>query len=1019
MSVIIRLKNLPMSAGASDVRTFFSGLKIPDGAVHIIGGDEGEVFVGFASDEDARIAMTRDRSIIHGAEIRLLLSSKSEQSAVINARKNGDFTSPKPHEEYVPPAPSQPSQNPTNWNFQPQSNPYAAKSGYEASFPPQNSNTSRADFSSYKTYSNREPLLSPVKPKDTFGGDYGGYKHSNYQQQGPPPQNANRFEHVSHETKPVEPINARPNIPIQHPPSHPPNQSQQFSTERSYSHKEGNNSETIRADTIQGTVSEKQSGGDSWRDNTYNQHPRNNFKGDYSSDRDQYRNDSNDVFNGGKKFNQVPPRLGHPPEVHMPTEARVPPQNGRKTLIPTPQNAPLSSFQNAPPSATFQSGPSKSFQNGPPNNFQTGPPTNFQNGPSNSFQNGPPNKLQTGPPNTFQTGVSNSFQNGLSTTFQNGPSNPFQNAPPVANLAPLNRPFLNHPPSVGNQQRLGPPIFQNGPAAPVMQNTLNQSVPPAVQNRVPPAFQNTMRPPVAAVPNFNQHPPVPIVTPINKQAVITTPVVDKFYIELTRLPNDLLRPAALEAFIHPTTPLTLSSVKTVFGPGGIHMHTIIRLDSIADYATMMRRNGEQGIKIQQSDKNSFDSAVDGIPVPVVLPVVPVDNKREEDESKKNKRSRWETNSGQKSPRRSPSRRDHRDRSRSRSPPRRRRRSRSPRRRDEHTDPTRWSIQVTNVPFRFKEEDLLEWFAEKVRPARLVRTFYSDGNASDRWIAEFSSESLMKRAFSIRSLCSNRTLKLSYIDNDKADEILRIADVYGEEKRSRNENMREEAEKANPPSFFNAPSTAPRVPITPPNMSNGPMGPSLNGPNGPSPPAFNGPPMRGGFAPRGNGFQPARGGMMGRGAHGGPGFYQNGRNDFNNSSEQQGQFGIQGADTFRGGFRGGFRGRGGARDGFPGNFRSNDIQPTRNEFMELVKSIGPRGTVLSCTGFPKDVTLEDVVGFFADYEPDRNSIRIRRGDDGVMTGECMLACFNPENSRRASVDLNGLRLRNCPISVRVV
>uniref|UniRef100_A0A8R1I8A3 RRM domain-containing protein n=1 Tax=Caenorhabditis japonica TaxID=281687 RepID=A0A8R1I8A3_CAEJA len=69
MSVIIRLKNLPMTAGAPDVRAFFSGLKIPDGAVHIIGGDEGEVFVGFSSDEDARVAMTKNGGYIHDSEV--------------------------------------------------------------------------------------------------------------------------------------------------------------------------------------------------------------------------------------------------------------------------------------------------------------------------------------------------------------------------------------------------------------------------------------------------------------------------------------------------------------------------------------------------------------------------------------------------------------------------------------------------------------------------------------------------------------------------------------------------------------------------------------------------------------------------------------------------------------------------------------------------------------------------------------------------------------------------------------
>lgn len=971
MSVIIRLKNLPVSAGASDVRTFFSGLKIPDGAVHIIGGDEGEVFVGFASDEDARIAMTRDRSIIHGAEIRLLLSSKAEQNAVIAARKNGTYNSPKVPEDHTPPVTAQAAQNQQNWNPKPSGNPYAAKPGYEALYPPQNSNVVvRMEYNNQNSYNNRpevsqNQLLSPTKPKETPTGDFGVYKQG-FQQQGPPIPNTNRFLPAPHAPKIAETISVRPAPPVvnqlpnhmsrqlpNHPPIHPPNQIQQFPPERPFPVKGGNNSDAaIRGNNLQGPVLERPSGGDSWRDTRYNQPHRNNFKDGCKSDyKDEYPSDFKNDFTGGKYFSQVVSRNAPPSEAQIPNDSHLLLQNGRRTLMPTP---------------------AKSFQNGPPQN-------------SNIPQND-------------ALGI-RAFQPNL-------------------------------PPSM-NQQRNGLPPFKPGPTTlPVMPTNMGNQLPPAGQNRLAPPFQGPMGPAIAAVPMFNQPSAVPhLAAPVASGGTSST---EKFYIELTRLPNDLLRPASLEAFIRPTLPLTLSSVKTVFGPGGIHMHTIIRFDSIADYATMMRRNGEQGIKIQQSDKKTFDAAVDGVPLPV--PQKQIERKRDDEDSKKSKRSRWEDKSPKRSPRRSPRsppRRDSRDWSRSRSPPRRRRRSRSPKRREEHTDPTRWCVQVTNVPFRIKEEDLMEWFAEKVRPAKLVRTYYSDGNASDRWIAEFSSESLMHRSFSIRTLCASRQLQLSYIDNEKADEILKIADVYGEEKRNRNETARiqqEVAEKANPPSFFNAPSSMARVPNTHPNVSNGSLMHASgiqgipNGHNLPpiSPPgAFNGPPVRGGFAPRGNnGFPPPRGGIMGRGGHGGSGFYQNNRNDFNNGPEQ-GSFGSHGVDAFRGGFRGGYRGRGGGRGGFNGNFRSEDIQPTRNEFMDLVKSIGPRGTVLSCNGFPKDVTLEDVVEFFADYEPDRNSIRIRRGEDGIMTGECMLACFNPEDSRRAAMDLDGQRLRNSPISVHVV
>ena len=60
---------MPLTAQASDIRNFFSGLRIPDGAVHIVGGEDGDAFIGFASDEDARQAMTRTGGKIHGTEV--------------------------------------------------------------------------------------------------------------------------------------------------------------------------------------------------------------------------------------------------------------------------------------------------------------------------------------------------------------------------------------------------------------------------------------------------------------------------------------------------------------------------------------------------------------------------------------------------------------------------------------------------------------------------------------------------------------------------------------------------------------------------------------------------------------------------------------------------------------------------------------------------------------------------------------------------------------------------------------
>ncbi|KAA3672471.1 uncharacterized protein DEA37_0010660 [Paragonimus westermani] len=88
MSVIIRLQNLPMSANASNIRRFFSGLAIPEGGVHIVGGNDGDAFIAFATDEDARKAMLLDRQSINGAPVRLFLSSKTEMQSIIDSARS-------------------------------------------------------------------------------------------------------------------------------------------------------------------------------------------------------------------------------------------------------------------------------------------------------------------------------------------------------------------------------------------------------------------------------------------------------------------------------------------------------------------------------------------------------------------------------------------------------------------------------------------------------------------------------------------------------------------------------------------------------------------------------------------------------------------------------------------------------------------------------------------------------------------------------------------------------------------
>nr|XP_045594773.1 uncharacterized protein LOC123755892 [Procambarus clarkii]XP_045594774.1 uncharacterized protein LOC123755892 [Procambarus clarkii]XP_045594775.1 uncharacterized protein LOC123755892 [Procambarus clarkii] len=87
MSVIIRLQNLPWSANALDIREFFKGLSIPEGGVHIVGGELGDAFIAFSTDEDARLAMQKTGSSLKGIQVTLLLSSRTEMQKVIEAAR--------------------------------------------------------------------------------------------------------------------------------------------------------------------------------------------------------------------------------------------------------------------------------------------------------------------------------------------------------------------------------------------------------------------------------------------------------------------------------------------------------------------------------------------------------------------------------------------------------------------------------------------------------------------------------------------------------------------------------------------------------------------------------------------------------------------------------------------------------------------------------------------------------------------------------------------------------------------
>ncbi|PAA62411.1 hypothetical protein BOX15_Mlig010222g3 [Macrostomum lignano] len=99
-TVLIRLQNLAWSANASDIRRFFNGLAIPEGGVHIVGGDRGDAFVTFTSDETARLALLLDGQELCGQTLKLFVSSNAEMQHVVQQVR---LAAVAPAEEPQPP----------------------------------------------------------------------------------------------------------------------------------------------------------------------------------------------------------------------------------------------------------------------------------------------------------------------------------------------------------------------------------------------------------------------------------------------------------------------------------------------------------------------------------------------------------------------------------------------------------------------------------------------------------------------------------------------------------------------------------------------------------------------------------------------------------------------------------------------------------------------------------------------------------------------------------------------------
>ncbi|XP_055066493.2 RNA binding motif protein 12Ba [Misgurnus anguillicaudatus] len=102
--VVLRLQGLNTEAGSEDIRRFFHGLHIPEGGVHITGGEMGEAFIIFKTEGEAQQAMHRSGKLLRGSSISLYISSVAELKQKMESRLKKPIT-PAVETKTVPPAP--------------------------------------------------------------------------------------------------------------------------------------------------------------------------------------------------------------------------------------------------------------------------------------------------------------------------------------------------------------------------------------------------------------------------------------------------------------------------------------------------------------------------------------------------------------------------------------------------------------------------------------------------------------------------------------------------------------------------------------------------------------------------------------------------------------------------------------------------------------------------------------------------------------------------------------------------
>uniref|UniRef100_A0A0K0E8Y4 RRM domain-containing protein n=1 Tax=Strongyloides stercoralis TaxID=6248 RepID=A0A0K0E8Y4_STRER len=487
------------------------------------------------------------------------------------------------------------------------------------------------------------------------------------------------------------------------------------------------------------------------------------------------------------------------------------------------------------------------------------------------------------------------------------------------------------------------------------------------------------------------------------------------YIEMTRLPNEIIKREELISFLNTSDSLKMSDIKIVFDSmTGIHLNTLIRCTTSADFDKILSKDGENGIRIKESTDEVFDKAEDDtlqqyLPQPTKEIVIGAKKVLQELPPVNNS-----INSGT---------------------------NQSQQPISDEGDVNRVFVEITNVPFRVTVKEL-QGLCKRVRIfyRELYRCYNADDRPSDRWLMEFVDEKDADKLTTLREVIGGREVIIRKISNVEAEEYLSIPPppdayprknpfpprpskveespvpvkkehdiMYDERDRSENGRYSPRREEMRCESGRSRESKPKRQPLLgdrkepPKRYDKEDYGKDSNN-----------------YRERDRNYsrddyrrvdsRPSRD-------------YSNDRSYSSSSSSRRiPDDRVSSSSNYNSNHCSGHSSSSNHKPSSKEcyNQKLNTTTPEELDIdISILNAIGNSGCVVITKGMPTTITLDSVVDFFKGYPVKRETALMKLDDSGRPTGECLLAFTDSNYAKEAVAHLNGKRMDRQPISVALI